>query len=245
MARQETAGTIINRCAVEVGLAAVSDPFSSQNEGFSQLSGLINVAGQELVQLRDWNEIIKPISVNTSADITDGNLYTLPSDFDRLIPQTGWDQTNDIAIAGPLTPQDWSYLEGRNLASSTIYLAFRQYQARIEFYPTTVPTGRTLAFQYVSRNWATNSTGDTEKDFVDATSDVVLLDPLLVQKFLKVKWLSAKNLPSQDAKVEFENVLLNRMGNTNSAAVLNAARNYRGYPYLNGFYNLPDTGYGS
>lgn len=242
MARQLQAGQIINRTAVEVGLSTVADPFSTTNEAFAQLVELLNVCGAELAELRDWNELLRSITIDTTNDLT-GNVYTLPSDYDRLIPQTGWDQTDDVPVAGPLSPQDWSYLLGRNLASNSIYVSYRVFQGNLEFYPTTVPTGKTLAFQYITRDWAEDS-GGNGLDYCTATNDVVRLDPLLMQKFLKVKFLDAKNLPSQAARIEFENVLENRSGNDSGVPILNASRNFRTFPYLNALYNTPDTGFG-
>lgn len=243
MARQETAGTIINRCAVEVGLSSVADPFSTTDAGFTQLTELLNVAGAELSELRPWTELIVELAIDTDTDITNDNEYALPTDYDRIVLQTAWDRTNDLPIYGPLNPQDWSYLLGRNLASNTIYVCYRIYNGVIEFFPDPVPTGRNLHFEYISRNWAETS-GGTGIDRCTDTSDVVKLDPLLMQKFLKVKYLDAKGLPSQAARMEFENVLINRFGNDNGVPVLNAGGNFRGYPYLNGFWNTPDTNFG-
>jgi len=240
MARQETAGTIINRVAVEVGLRQVSDPFSSIDEGFSQMVGLLNVAGQELVQLDDWEVLLTPFTQVTSS--ADSGVYPLPDDYDRFVGQTGWDQSNDVPIIGPLSPQDWAYLEGRDLASDSIYLSYRIYQSQLEVYPQPPPDAVNISFEYISRNWVQQA--DTTKvDLCTVAGDTVLLDPLLMQKFLKVKFLDAKNLPSQAARIEFENVLQNRVGNDNGAPILSASRS-RYYPYLDAFYNTSDTGYG-
>jgi hypothetical protein len=240
MARQETAGTIINRVAVEIGLKPVSDPFSSQDEGFSQMVGLINSAGQELVELHDWEVLLMPFTQVTSN--LDSGIYPLPDDYDRFAGQTGWDQSNDVPVIGPLSPQDWAYLEGRDLASDSIYVSYRIYQNQFEVYPQPPPDGVNISFSYISRNWVLP--GDQVRtDTCTASGDTVLLDPLLVQKFLKFKYLTAKNLPSQAAALEFETVLQNRKGNSNGAPILSASRS-RYYPYLDAFYNTSDTGYG-
>ena len=43
-----TATQILNRVAAEIGLAPVSDPYSSQDPAFIQMRYLLNVAGEEL-----------------------------------------------------------------------------------------------------------------------------------------------------------------------------------------------------
>jgi hypothetical protein len=240
MARQETAGTIINRVAVEIGLRQVQDPFSSQDEGFSQMVGLLNVAGQEMVELHNWETLLTQFSLTTSS--LDSGVYPLPADYDRFVGQTGWDQSNDVPIIGPLSPQDWAYLKGRDLASDSIYLSYRIYQNQFEVYPQPPPDGVNVSFEYISRNWVLPA-DQVRTDSCTASGDTVLLDPLLMQKFLKVKYLDAKNLPSQAARIEFENVLQNRQGNDNGAPILSASRS-RYYPYLDAFYNTSDTGYG-
>lgn len=241
MARQENAGTIINRAAVEVGLQQVSDPFSTTDEGFSQLVGLLNVAGNELTQLRDWAELTKELAFNTGTDLTN-NRYDLPADYDRFIQQTGWDKTNDVALIGPLSPQEWAYLEGRDLASNTVYLHYRINAGAVQFYPDPAPTAE-VSFRYVNRNWVRQA-DSTETDQCTQASDTVLLDSLLMQKFLKVKFLSMKNMPNQDAKLEFENILINRFGTDKGAMVLNASCPARGVRMLSMWNNVGDTGYG-
>lgn len=241
MARQLTAGEIINRTAVEVGLRRTPDPFSSLDEGFSQLVGLLNTAGQELVELSDWPELLQPYQQVTSS--LDSGKYDLPDDFDHFINQTGWDRTNDVPVIGPLSPQDWAYLLGRDFEANSIYVAYRMFGDKLEVYPQPPPDGVSINFQYVSRNWARKANSDTT-DFCTQPDDLVLLDPLLMQKFLKVKFLNAKNLPSQAASIEFENVLMNRQGASTGAQVLRAGRGGAAFPYLNQFFNTPDTGYG-
>lgn len=242
MARTLIAGEIINRVAVEIGLKRVNDPFSTQDEGFSQLVGLLNAAGQELAELANWNRLEKQF-IQVTADGDDG-LYDLPTDFDRIVQQTGWDRSNDVPVFGPLTPQQWAYLLGRDLESNSIYIMYRIYQGQLQVYPDPPPVGATIAFEYMSRDWVVDSEG-TSKDFATQNSDTILLDPLLMQKFLKVKFLDAKSMPSQAARIEFENVLENRKGTDNGGQILTAGARLNGIPLLNGFTNTPDTGYGA
>jgi len=241
MARQQNAGTIINRTAVEVGLLPVADPFSSTDAGFTQLTALLNIAGLELAAMFEWQELTSTFSFNTTADIVAGYAQ-LPNDYDRFIQQTGWDYSNEVPVIGPLSPQQWSYMIGRQLITDTIYVSYRINKGQIEIFPNPPPTNATVTFQYISTNWATNAL-EEGIDFCTVTGDVVLLDSTLMQKFLKVKFLDAKNLPSSAAHAEFENLLQNRLGNQKGGQILHIGGVGR-YPLLNMINNVPDTGYG-
>ena len=97
MARQDTANTIINRVAVEVGLTAVTDPVADADPAFKQLTGLLTAAGQELVELHQWQVLRQEYEFTTVA-ATDTGIYDLPADFSYMIDQSGWDQTNNVPI---------------------------------------------------------------------------------------------------------------------------------------------------
>ncbi|RKZ12212.1 hypothetical protein DRQ32_04210 [bacterium] len=243
MARLSIASDIINRVAAEVGLLKVADPLSSVDETFIQLSELLNAAGQELVELWPWQVLVKPFQVVTQD--TDSGTYDLPDDFSYMIDQTGWEHSNRVAIGGPLSAQDWTYLAGRDLISQSIYASFRLVDNKFDIYPQDpVPAGLDINFEYISRNWVQEQgTGDLS-DLVTVGSDVVLYEPILIIKFLKVKWLQAKGFDTTAAVTELENIWGSRTGKDTGAAVLNASRGSRGMPYLSAYGSTPDTGFG-
>lgn len=244
MARFETANTIINRVALEVGLATDTDPVSSTNEHFQQLQGLLDGCGQELVELHPWQGLMRPWEKVTAVPPDTGD-YDLPDDFAYMINQTGWDQTNNVALGGPLGAQDWAYLEGRDLVSQSIYASFRLAQNKIRLFPQPPPNGLTIKFIYISRNWLLEQNGTTYRDTIGTGSDVVLYEPIMIMKFLKCKFLEAKGMDSSAARIEFENMLQARMGADEGAPILNAANNSRGFPYLHPYFNTGDTGFGT
>lgn len=242
MARFQTANDIINRAAVEVGLNADTDPVGSPDETYVQMQALLDSAGQELVNLYDWPILIREWAIDTSADPS--GKYALPADFDHMVNQTVWDTVNTVPVAGPLSPQQWTYLEGRNLVSQTIYASLRQFDNRLQLYPQPTPP-TVITLEYVSRYWVAEQTLETPSaDSVDKGSNYVLYDPLLIVKMLKMKYLQAKGLPSQDAAMEFDTILQSRMSKSTGASVLNAGGQVRRFPYLNPYQNTGDTGYG-
>jgi hypothetical protein len=237
MARQELTKTIINRVAGELGLGKDVDPYSTQNAAFEQMTALLNSAGQELVELGDWQVLRKKHSFTT----TTATEYDLPTDFGYMINQTHWDETADLPLGGPISGQAWAYLEGSG-TNSTIYVQFKQEDNKIVLWPSPQTAGKTISFYYISRCWATSAGGDA-LDWTTASDDTVLLEPILVQKFLKVKYLEAKNLPSQAARQELVMMYNSRNGKDKGAQVLNAGSGGHETTLL-GTANIPVQGWG-
>ena len=246
MSRYLPVDTIINRAALEVGLLPSPTPTNDQDEAFIQLVGLLTGAGQELCELHPWQVLVRRYEINTNPanDGTSGS-YDLPDDFNYMIDQTGWDRKNRVAIGGPLSAQDWTYLAGRDLVSQTIYASFRQVDGKIDIYPQPAPEDMLITFEYISRNWLMEQ-GQTipNRDDVGAGSDLCVLDPQLTIKFLKLKFLQAKGFDTSAAGLEFDTMLNSRIGKSEGAPVLSASNSTRGFPYLTPYGNTGDTGYG-
>ena len=242
MSRFETADTIINDTALEVGLVPANDVYSSQDENFIQLRGLLTVSGRELAQLNNWSILEEVFDLNTGDPAPDDGLYDLPADFDHMIDQTAWNRSGNVPVGGPLSAQVWSTLVGRDLGSTTIYASFRLTEGQVRLYPNPAPADTDLSFMYQSRNWVQEA-GGTRKDRPSIGTDVILFAPILIQKYLKVKWLSAKGFDITTASRELDNMMNSVQGKDTGAQVLNASGGAY-FPYLNPWTSLPDTGYG-
>ena len=241
MARLATATDIINRAALEVGLSPVSDPVTSADENFIQLTGLLTSAGQEMVELHPWQTLVREFALVTAP--LDTGIYDLPDDYSYMIDQTGWDRTNRVAIGGPLSAQQWTYLKGRDLVSQTIYASFRLMDGKFDLFPQPPPVGLQVSFEYISRNWVVLS-NDDRSDYIQNGTDVALYEPILIIKFLKAKFLEAKGFDSTAARAELQAMFDSRTGKDTGAPILSASGTGRGFPYLSPFYNTGDTGYG-
>jgi hypothetical protein len=225
MAQFIDANTVINRAAVEVGLPTASDPVSSQSDDYAQLTVLLNSAGQELVELNPWQNLVSVFTLVTE----DGD--------------SGWNQTNLFPVSGPLSAQQWSLLVSQAPLSNVLYSAYRLIDNSFELFPRPPAAGQTIYFEYISRNWVvTAGASPVRQDTVISGTDIVLYDPLLIIKFLKLKWLQAKNLPANDAAMDFDRLFNGRVGKDTGASVLSAGTSV-GFPYLN-MRNVPWTNYG-
>lgn len=242
MGRYTTVDKVLNAVALEVGLEEDPFPYASQNAVFAQLRGLLNSAGQELVELHDWQILQKSHAITTAPGDTGD--YPLPDDFSHMIDQTGWERSNHVPLGGPLSPQTWTYLIGRDLVSSTIYASFRLLDGKFTVFPSPPPPGLDINFEYVSRNWLQDPTAPYDRfDETKTGQDVILYEPILIRKYLKAKFLESKGFDATAARNEFETIFYSRSGKDSGAPILSAARRYD-FPYLNAYRNTGDTGYG-
>ena len=240
-----TNNDIINRVAVEVGLTPVADVFSTADPAFRQLGFLLTTSVQELLMLYPWQILTRTFNYVTGED-EQGEL-DLPDDFAYMIDQTGWERSENVPLLGPLSPQTYTYLLGRDLVSSTIYASFRFDQNKLLIFPgDPMPEGLDINFEYISRNLILVGGSDPAeyKDEADLPSDVPLFPPHLITRLLKARFLEANGFDSTKAEDSFWTAFYSWAGKDNSAPILRVGNYGCGYPYLNMWRNTPDIGFG-
>ena len=242
--RFATINTLVNRVATQVGLTPVPDVFAG-DPAFIQLTSLLTTGLQTLMEDYVWQELVRSYQYVTGAVET--GILALPADFGYMIPQTGWERSENVPLIGPLSAQEWTYLLGRDLVSSTIYASFRFDQGSLYIFPNApVPTGLSINFEYISRNLI-QIAGTTPVEYTDVAAtaeDIVMFPPNLVTAQLKMLFLEAKGFDSTKATDAFNLALNSWMGKDNSGAILSASGMRRGFPFLNAYRNAPDSGYG-
>ncbi len=291
-----TAGTIINRVAVEVGLTAVSDPYVETDQNFTQLCGLFESVGQDLWREKEWTQFQQ---VYTFTTIVNQARYSLPLDFGMMIEQTGWNRTNRLPLGGPLSPQQWEYLKA--FQTGVVFtVLFRPINQQLWLLPDIdTPGDFVIGFEYISRYWVipaakvatigpwsdgiavttgdkytnggntysatstatTGSSGPTGTgsgiddggvtwDYVAAWgtvrptlgTDVILFDPLLALRALKLAWLKAKGFDTTSAQSDFDTVLEQAKGADSASPILSLTNDQSGY--LLSDKNIPITSFG-
>lgn len=241
-----TANEILNDVAVDVGLEPETDPVASTMKQFVQLLRQLNIALEELAVVYAWEQFKREATFTTDDTTNPDGKYALPSDFHYMINQTHWDRSNDLPLAGPLSSQDWQYLAGRDLASSTIYASFRQQEGMIDVWPSPPANGIEIFYEYASTNWVRDAANPGEyHNQVTEGAQTPLFAPTLLRGYLKSKYLGAKGFQTVDAEDAVALFLGTAAGNDAGAPVLNMGRRRNRHPYLEAERNLPDKGYGS
>ena len=243
MARFKTINSIVNQVALETGIPKQADIFASNDPATAQLIALSNACGYELLQDEAWEGLVRIHEFTTG--VGDDGKYDLPTDFAYIINQTAWDRTNNVVLGGPLSAQEWEYLQGRDLVSSTIYATFREVENQFWLYPQPPVVGIDIAYEYISRNWVLlNGIVGDYGDAVQNSADIVLYEPHLFERLLKLRFLEARGFDTTMAASQYDKSLSSWSAKDKGAPVLNQGRRHTGIPYLDGLYNTPDSGFG-
>jgi hypothetical protein len=234
---------LLNRVAAEAGLLPVADPYADQAQHFLQLRYLLQTCGEELTLAHQWEWQTASHTILTQA-LDTGN-YDLPSDFLHMIDQTHWERSQNVPVFGPLSAQDWTYLLGRDLVTSTIYATFRIKEGKFSLFPQPPPSGLDINFEYQSKNWVSDGQPTpTLSDAVTAGSEIVLFDRTLITRMLKLKWLEAKGFDTTKPQDDFNQVFSSITGKDKGAEIISAGRSGRTFPYLDTYRSTPDSGFG-
>ena len=246
--KTSTANDILNRTAVEVGITPVQDPYGSSDPSFVKMRYLLNTAGEELCLAWPWEFLEAATNINNVDNPPTGEPdFALPDDFLYMINQTQWDKDKRVPIGGPLSPQEWTYLKGRNLAQNTIYVSYRITNGKIAFFPT--PEGTyDYDYEYIKKNWVIhedeNNPGTfVEKDEVLTGADVVIFDKTLISRYLKLKFLESSGFDTTKAQDDLNQTFSFLTGFDKAAPILQAGGGSKAFPYLS-LWNTPDTGFG-
>lgn len=226
-----------------------------------QCSGIANVVANGLYMYRCTNAL--GVSSATSdgpngsvlgGTETDGTVtwvniglaseYALPDGFSNIIDQTGWNRTTRLPLGGPVSAQVWQYLKGRQ-QGVVFNVLFRPDDDTIKLYPdTNPPGGQNIAFEYTSRFWVADAnTTDPIDDEPDDNNDVILFDPLLVTRRLRLDWLGSKGFDTGEARRDYDQTLEVVKNADGTAPILNL-RGPGQFDPLMGGQNVPITGFG-
>lgn len=163
--------------------------------------------GETLVRDYDWQELSKTATVNTVASTS---LYSLESDYDRIAPDTMWNNTEARYMRGHTTRRKWAAITNSAVYSSFTY-DWRLKANKIQVYPTP-DSVFTFNYEYLSNVYCTASDGTTDREtgWVDDT-DLPKLPYDLFIYGVRYFFMDSKNLPgSLKAAAEFDAVIASR-----------------------------------
>lgn len=240
-----TLAKTVNDMSLMVGMGKQPDPAGSADPAVQQMVAAVNMAGADMLNLYDWQQMAKPFEISIKADFTGQKEVgvDLPKDFWCFIDQTQWNKNTQLPALGPISPQAWQQIMIRNPKIVMTFLwQVRENKLWIQCPPD---TPQVFSFYYMSRGWVRDAENpDLYKNQANKNGDTILFDDYLMVLLSRVKWLQMKGMDATSAAGQFQTNYEMRKGKAKGAPVLSLVTN-AGLPYLNVLSNVPDTGYGN
>jgi hypothetical protein len=224
---------ILKQVAGELGLPRPATITGIEDVQSVQLLSLLNAAGNELLMFYPWAQFTKEWSWNTVPGQGD---YDLPDDWSYFADQTQWDRTDHWPLLGPKSPQEWAWLKG-SLVAALPRQRFRVADGKFMLWPVPGSTNMNMAMEYVTKSWVLKG-GLTPADMVISDGDVVLYNPWLMIKFIKLKFYELKGFTTAGPQGDFVRVFNSLTGKDVGAKILSLSPRYTSQ-YL-GPWSVPD-----
>lgn len=199
---------IVTRACDELGINRPGSVgvFASSHPQDRQMLGLANAAGQDLLTTHTWSTLIATASVTLS---TGSSTYTLPTDFDRLIDDAAWDQTNNFPMHGNISQQRHQYWMSSGVITpftrKEYRFTIRPGSSTFQIHPLPPTAADVVKFPYVKNTWVSTSGGTLVDQFATDGDTTVFNDSLMIKE-IKWRWKAAKGLDAEAAVAECQNL---------------------------------------
>lgn len=191
-----------------IGIPKPSTVIGNNEDNVRFLLAAANTEGKELAKRHTWQRITKEATYSSLAAELQGAFSSLgsggtdASDFDRIIPDTFWNRTNNWRITGPLSPSEWQAKKSSSVSGP--YNDYRIQGGNLYLYPAAT-AGETHAFEYVSTQWCQSSDGNTDRSEWAADTDVGLLDEDLMKLGVVWRFKKSRSLAFENEYLVYEN----------------------------------------
>lgn len=240
----DTLSTLVRRLASTVGFPKPADPAGSLDPAVEQMVAAVNMAGADMLNLYDWQNLCKMADLDIIADFPGQKEkgFDLPKDFATFVDQSQWNKSTQLPAIGPVSPQAWMQLQVRNPKVVLTFLwQVRGNQLWIQSPPANV---QVFTYMYMSRGWVIDADNqDLYKNEASKNGDTILFDEYLMLLLSRAKWQTIKGFDATSALGEFKLNYEIRKGKAKGAPILSLTGT-TGLNLINMAMNIPDTGYG-
>lgn len=204
-----------------------------------QLLALAIVEADELFGSFNWQKLLRQKTFITVPQAE--QLDAVPEDWDRFIPNSFFNRTTRRPVLGPVTPQLWQNIQA-NPQINRVILAYRERDGAFLVTPNP-PADQTIAYEYVTRNWAHNADETESYQVWQADTDSSWISEKLIKLGLRWRWKQTKGLPYAEEYDLYQQQKEQMQARDGGSTVLNLTGGgdwvYVGNP------NVPETGFGT
>lgn len=236
----ESANTILQDVAADLGLAVLPDGMGSAEDKAIQLRTILKRVGRGLVKKQDFLRLRLDHEFNT----TSASVYPYPSGYLAMVDGTAWNhsQTRPLHV---VSPEQWALVKAQEVGHAYVAV-IRPRSAGLELWPQPPASGERITYEYRSKFWVWPVGQDAPMSETPTTgSDVLTIDSHLLVCAMRHAWLTAKGFNSTSAYDELREALMAEIGLDESAApVLSLNGSPMESDPLLGARNVPTGGYG-
>ena len=167
-------------------------------------------------------------------------IYDLPPDYETITDNTHWDKTKHWQMLGPVDAQQWQWLKSGYISTGP-RVRWRILGNEFQIWPP-YNTQEYLGFEYRSRGFVKDATGQVKNSFT-ADTDTTVLDDTIIVLATKLKYFQIKSFDTTALSQDYQRYLSVAKANDKGSATLSFAP--QPSAVLIGWANIPDTGYGS
>ena len=231
--------SLVNAVLPEIGFPQLTTVVGNSNQTARLALALANREGRSLAKF-NWRILVKRNVITT---VSSADSYTLPSDFDRFIHNTEWNDTADTKMSGPISDPLWQAdLSGIGYVSINDRFQLRADGNNARIFVRPIPTSaENLTFFYASTGWCTSNGGQRQTVFA-ADTDILLLNDYVFELGLKWRMLQGHRREYQIELIEYvreRDKLRARDGGMATLRILGPTEetDFRA--------NIPETGFGA
>ena len=167
-------------------------------------------------------------------------IYDLPPDYETITDNTHWDKTKHWQMLGPVDAQQWQWLKSGYISTGP-RVRWRILGGEFQIWPP-YNTQEYLGFEYRSRGFVKDATGQVKNSFT-ADTDTTVLDDTIIVLATKLKYFQINSFDTTSLYQDYMRYLNVAKANDKGSATLSFAP--QPSAVLIGWANIPDTGYGS
>ena len=205
--------TIVNSVLGRLGLNTTNAAVGSTDLQIQNIVALSNEEGQELAYRYPWTVLQNEATYTTVATEDQGAIDTIAPGLNYIINDTIWNRSLRRPVFGPKTPQGWQ--QNKAFAINGPWSNFRIQGGHLKMYPTP-SAGQDCYFEYITKNWCTDSTGVTGKSEWSADTDVSLLDEAIIILGTIWRWKKLKGFEYAEDFNIYERRVMDAMGRDGS-----------------------------
>lgn len=202
--------TTIQAFCERTGLPVPPTVYGTTDPQIRQVRALLEEIGNDMARRGSWQGITFEASLTTAATESQGAMTTLcPNGFRNIKNQTIWSRSRRLPVCGPLDAAQWQMLKA--LFVNGPYYRFRIRGDALLVNPTP-PAGESWYWEYVSKNWITDSTGVTYKQYFTSDTDLIVVPDDVLLMGLRWKWKAEKGMDYAEDFATYESQVKDAMG---------------------------------